>query len=42
MMPEKSTIGNASMAAMQKIPIVRDFAKALEAIPHRIKGRYHT
>ena len=42
LMPEKSTIGNASMAAMQKIPISRDLAKAQEAIPHRIKGRYHT
>lgn len=39
---EKSAIGNTSMAAMQKIPISRDFAKAQEAIPHRINGKYHT
>ena len=39
--PKKSTIGKISMAAMQKIPISRDFTKAQEAIPHRSKGTPH-
>ena len=42
LMPKKSAIGNISMETMQKNPISRDLAKAQEAIPHRIKGRYHT
>jgi hypothetical protein len=41
-MPKKSAIGDISMETMQKNPISRDLAKAQEAIPHRIKGRYHT
>ena len=39
--PKKSTIGKISMAAMQKIPISKDFTKAQEAIPHRSKGTPH-
>ena len=39
--PKKSTIGKISMAAMQKIPISRDFTKAQEAIPHSSKGTPH-
>ena len=41
LIPKKSTIGKISMAAMQKIPISRDFTKAQEAIPHRSKGTIH-
>ena len=40
--PQKSTGSSASIDIMQNIPRTRDFSKAQEAIPHKIKGIYHT
>ena len=40
--PQKSTGSSASIDIMQNIPRTRDFSKAQEAMPHKIKGIYHT